>query len=83
MVWLVIARLTGRFRVIGVPWCGWGVLWLVVAQPTIHFCIFGRGASFWRVKSTPLSFPPLAGGLADRLDLGLPASLFHGTAGEV
>ena len=37
-------------------WCGWGVLWLVIAQPTIRFRRFGRGAAFLGAESILLSF---------------------------
>ena len=37
-------------------WCGWGMLWLAVAQSTIRFRVFGRGAAFLGVNSTPHSF---------------------------
>ena len=61
--WGVNTLTTSCFRIIAhgasrswSTWCGWGTLWLMVAQPTIHFRIFGRGAAFWGIKSTPLSF---------------------------
>ena len=66
-----------RLSMVVPSWCGWGVLWLVVAQPTIRFCVFSRRAAFWRVRSISISFS-LAGELGDLSGLGLPVSLFHG-----
>ena len=42
-------------------WCGWGVLWLVVAQQTIRCPVFGRGVAFLGVKPTPARFAPPLG----------------------
>ena len=45
-----------RLAIVVPTWCGYGVLWLVVAEPTIRFRISGHGAAFGGAKSTPPLF---------------------------